>query len=394
MKNLFKFASLLAAAVMLFSCRGNVDDENPTNQEFPAGSKLVITTDKSFIQTFGGDYATISAEIAGTKITEDIIFYDADNQVVELDGFKFSATKAGEYQLWANYGTYNSEKITIKAVDVEIPATPIDPNPSSTSFKARTLLTEFTTTGCTYCPNMKLLLHNVMADAATADKLVFTACHPGLVGGVKDPAFIKTDFDTFCGSQGYPYVIFDMYYNDINYLTPVNTVQSLIDELCSSKEDVAAGIAVNSSVVDDQAVIKVTVKSAETNTYRVGAFLLEDGIYGKQSSATEDWMHNHDSVIRYIDAEYNVGSSKKYYGHLIGEIEKGKTADYLFTWDLDQIWTKGALAGEQYGGYYWDPFVEDNLHLVVFVTSVSDGVQYVNNVIDCSLYGTTKFEYR
>ena len=66
---------------------------------------------------------------------------------------------------------------------------------------------------------------------------------------------------------------------------------------------------------------------------------------------------------------------------------------------LDEIWDKGALNGEMYGGYYWDPFVENNLHLAVFVSTIStddkgNEYYYVNNAIDCPVNGQTPYEYR
>ena len=284
----------------------------------------------------------------------------------------------------------------------EIPETPADPKPSSTDFKARTLITEFTTTGCSWCPSMKRVLHGALEDAETADKVVMTACHSSLVNSVKDPAYIRTGYEDFSGATGLPFVFCDMYYG-FGYYNGLSAkdLMGLFDELCTEKEAAAAGIAVTSSLEDGQLVAKVTVKAAQTGSYRVGAFLLEDGIYGKQTSAGEDdWMHNHDNVIRYIDSRYYSNAGREqFYGHSVGEVEAGKTADHVFVWMLDDIWSKGALAGEQYGGYYWDPFVENNLHLAVFVSTIStddkgNEYYYVNNAIDCPVNGQTPYEYR
>lgn len=141
----------------------------------------------------------------------------------------------------------------------------------------------------------------------------------------------------------------------------------------------------------------MTVKAAVDAEYRIGAFLLEDGIYGVQSGGSaEDWMNTHDGVIRYIDSQYG---KDQYFGHSVGVVEKGCTADYVFDWDLDVIWSEGALKGEQYGNYYWDEFVMENLHLVVFVSTIGtddkgNQFYYVNNVIDCPINGLTPYEYK
>lgn len=405
MKSIFKYASLLMAAVMLFSCQGTIDpsqdgpgdgpdpvDPTPT----PENLTLKLMSDRNLLQA-NVDVATLTVTLGDEAITEDVTIYDGDFKVVDLKDFKFVAPAAGDYVFWASYGTYNSEEISIRAIDVPIPETPADSKPESTSFKARVLMTEFTTTGCAYCPNMKILLHNALEDASVADKVVLTACHSGLINGKADPAFVKTTLDDFCNVSGFPNVNFDMYYSFGNYNVGTSEMRGIIDDMYSAKEDVAAGIAVNSSVDGEKLLFKVTLKAAADGEYRVGAFLLEDGIYGVQSGGSaQDWMNTHDGVIRYIDSRYG---KDQYFGHSVGKVEKGRTADYVFDWDLDVIWSEGALKGEQYGNYYWDEFVMDNLHLVVFVSTLGtddkgNQFYYVNNVIDCPVNGMTPYEYR
>lgn len=412
MKNIFKYASLLMAAVMLFSCQGTIDPEQSgENPDVPSGKPtpekptpedltLRIISDRNLVQT-NVDVATITVTLGDEVLTEGVTFYDKDFNVIEMPDFKFVAKKAGDHVIWANYGTYESDEITIKAIDVPIPETPADPKPESTSFKTRVLMTEFTTTGCAYCPNMKSLLHRTLEDAEYADKVVLTACHSGLINGKADPAYVKTTFDDFCSISGFPTVNFDMYYSFGNYTVSKSEVQGMIDDFHASKEAVAAGIAVNSSVDGDKMIVKATVKAAEDGVYRVGAFLLEDGIYAVQSGGSaEDWMNTHDDVIRFMDSKYYSSAGKdQYFGHSVGNIGKGQTADYVFDWDLDVIWSEGALNGELYGGVYWDEFVMENLHLVVFVSTLGtddkgNQYYYVNNVIDCPVNGMTPYEYR
>ncbi len=386
------------AAAMLFACSGHEPDDNGGGG---SDDKLVLTSDKNLIQTFGGDFATLSVTLGGKPVTEDVIFFDANKKVVDVPDFKFSTEIPGEHQLIASYGTYLSEPVTIKAIGVEIPQTPADPNPGSTGFKARVLLTEFTTTGCTYCPGMKRLIHGAMEDAAIADKVVFTACHSGLINNVMDPLYIKTGYEDFSKSTGFPYMFCDMYYGFGYYPTwSVNNMTDIINQLYGNRKD-AAGIAVTSSLVDGQLVAKVTVKAAKAGNYRVGAFLLEDGIYGKQSNvgAGEEWMHTHDDVIRYIDSQSYIGGKETYYGHSVGRIETGKTADYVFVWDIDEIWKTGNKNCGIYGGCDWDAFVIENLHLAVFTTTTGTDLEgresyVISNAIDCPVNGQTLFEYK
>lgn len=409
MKRFFNYASLLMAAVVLFSCQGTVDPDqiepNPDpNPEKPTPEKpkpepedleLKLTASRNLVQV-NVDEVILTVYLGDEVITDDVTFYDGNFKVLNIPNFRYIAPKAGDQVIWASYGTYNSDEILIKAIDIPIPETPEDPQPESTDFKARVLMTEFTTTGCAYCPNMKILLHNALSDESVADKVVLTACHSGLINGKADPAFVKTTFDDFCNVSGFPNVNFDMYYSFGNYTVGASEMRQLINDMYSVKADVAAGIAVNSALYDESLVAKVTVKAAVDAEYRIGAFLLEDGIYGVQSGGSaEDWMNTHDGVIRYIDSQYG---KDQYFGHSVGVVEKGCTADYVFDWDLDVIWSEGALKGEQYGNYYWDEFVMENLHLVVFVSTIGtddkgNQFYYVNNVIDCPINGMTPYEY-
>ena len=79
MKNIFKIASLLAAAVMLFSCHGYYDPNDPANggSGGPVDDGVLrIKSDKNLIQTFGGDHATLTVTLGSKVITEGVTFFD------------------------------------------------------------------------------------------------------------------------------------------------------------------------------------------------------------------------------------------------------------------------------------------------------------------------------
>ncbi len=392
MKNLFKYASLLLAAAMLFACDGNIDTEDPNGDG--AENPLKVTADKSIIQTFGGDFATITVTLDGEPVTEEVTFYDENFQIMELTDFKFSTATPGEYKIIAAYGTYTTKDnpLNIMAVSVDIPETPADPEPERTDFKTRVLIVEHTGTECGFCPPMKTLIHKSMEDEAFADRIVLTNCH---TFNSNDPAYFnENQFKEFNGVDGHPYLLLDSYkaFNDYNQ-TPA-FFKNMVGELYDAKNDVSAGIAVNSVLSEDQAIIKVGVKAAETASYRVGAYLLEDGIKGNQTSATADWMHIHDGVISHVDAKYYAASgSARYYGHSLGEIAKGKSGEYLFIWNLDDI------QAERQTGCSRKAFVKENLRIAVFVTTVGadekgNEFYYVNNVIEAPINGSTPYEYR
>lgn len=387
MKRLLTFASLLTAAVMLLSCNGTNDEGGGS----VTGHTLKLLSDKNLIQTFGGDYATLTVTLDGVPVTENVTFFDGSNAVIDLPDFRFSSDKVGKFEIWANYGTYNSEPISISAIDIAIPDTPEDPKPENTDFKTNVLLTEFTTVGCSACPAMKRILHEIEEDASLADKLIFTESHTGLVGGVADPCYLHDkDFEEFCMITGYPTVKLDLAgtYNNGNSLD----IKSDVTKIHAAKEKFAPGIAVHSVLKDDKVVAKVTVKAKETSSYRVGAFLVENGVYAVQNNAGDaSWMHTHNNVIRYIDAQYK----SSYYGVPVAEIEAGRTGDIMLSWILDDIWEYGTEKGAVNGGMPWPERDNTRLRMIVFV-SMSDGQggYIVANAVDCPINGETPYQYR
>ena len=143
MKNIFKIASLLAAAVMLFACgeKNNGGDEGVGNGDF------YLVVDKDVIQSNGTDASTLTVYLAGKDVTADAVIYNDKNEELSLVDGKFTATSNGEYKFWATYGTYSTYNknlddnglVTVKAISVAVPDVVADPSASKTSFVHRTL---------------------------------------------------------------------------------------------------------------------------------------------------------------------------------------------------------------------------------------------------------------
>ena len=132
-------ASLLCAALMSFTCSKtpNGDEPNGGNGNEPGNEpgtettikSVTLSSDRNVIKCDGTDGATFSLVADdGTVITEGIEFFDNNMNAVTLKNGKFTAEKAGEYTFWAAYKTFNSNQITIKAINADIPAPAADPN--------------------------------------------------------------------------------------------------------------------------------------------------------------------------------------------------------------------------------------------------------------------------
>jgi hypothetical protein len=105
-------------------------------------------------------------------------------------------------------------------------------------------------------------------------------------------------------------------------------------------------------------------------------------------------MNKHDACVRYIDArEDSANGTERWYGFSLGKIEKGKTADYLFVWNLQDIWNDVNVPIA-----YWNEFVLENLRLAAFVTTTGEDdrgnqVYYINNAVNAAVNGETPFAY-
>ena len=392
MNKIMKFASLLAAAVMLISCGGE-------NNGGSLSGVLKIQADKTLIQSDGEDYATLTVTLDGVAVTSDVVFYEGTT-ALNIEDFKYFSTVPGDHEIWASYQTFVSDPVTISAISVKIPETPADPNPSSTDFKSRVMAIQFTGTGCGYCSQFMSRLKDAMESESFNDECVQVAVHNyQYTSSYPDYAYFAWDWATGMlkvtdlvsgkGGQGptNPSIILDYVYGYYLYeSTNAEHYRSNVVMINDQKKADACGIAVNAKLDDGQVVAKVTVKAAKTGNYRVGAMLLEDGIYGKQINGS-DWMNTHNGCVRHIDAKAKIGNAETYYGHSLGTVEAGKTADYLFIWNLADLQKKNDP------NFYWNDFVQENLRMAVFVTNVKNDVYQINNAVNVDFNVELPFEY-
>lgn len=400
MKTLKLFAIFCATALLCNSCLtgvGTDEDMNaPVKPQIPADGKLELTATPETIIADGEDFSVLKLTKGGVEITDDFTLYDGDNQEVELPEMKFSTTKKGKYEFWASYGTDVTETITIKAEEKkpDAPDAPGDDNPDKLNFKRRVLIIQFTGTGCGYCPGMTQVLRQIMSDTTAQQynkNAVLVAAHRY---NEDDPAYLKgAALDQAMGVAGFPQVAVDMHTRTSYYV--YSAVSSMVNSALT-RVDARAGIAAVSEYDEATRTVSVTatVKAAETNYFRIGAWLIEDGIYGAQSNygVAEGDFSIHDHCVRIADSKR---TSTDFTGHSLKqtesvgdegevvieelEMEAGETANYSFSLKLDSSWER------------------KNCRLVLFVTSpeARNGRKYfyVNNVVEMPINGTIDFEY-
>lgn len=347
---------------------------------------LTVSLTNTVIET-GGDRAFLIVRYDGTVLNEGYDIYDlATNEKVSLPTMSvssvsgtvyqlpyYSASTAGNRTFWVSYKTYDTSRtpLTVTAVDFDIPTRPTDPQPDNLQFKHRSLIIQFTGLGCGYCPFMIAALRDVLSDEAYDSKAVLAALHT-YQGDPYAPA--DKSIDRFFGVTGYPYVLFDMMkgFGNYGYTTNVSYLKKFIDSSLSTPA--RAGISVRTSKDDKTLIIRMTVKAAVAGKFRVGAWVLENGLTGRQSNYGMDGeFYTHDNVVRLADSKN--GSSHT--GHDIGYLNSGDSSDYLFVIQLDPEWN------------------QKNCHLVLFVSTPGDNGNYVitNTVATRSLTDAVTMEY-
>ena len=386
MKRIFAMMALLLAAVSFNSCDHKQGDDVGLNADF------YITSDKDVIKSDGVDKARIIVYLQGKDVTADAIIYDADFNPVTLEDGCFATTTQGAYKFCAYYGTYSTYNrnyednglYTINAIPYDVPQPAEDTAPANLDFVHRAFLTQYTGTGCGYCPYMTKIIKSIAAEGVIPAKAVIAAAHSGY--NSNDPAAINRP-----KVSNYPYLHVDLV-NGFTHNNGADVLKALIDQSIAPKAK--AGIAVNSVLYREakKLVVTVSVKAAEAGLYNVGAWLLEDDIYARQDDYDNQGEHGvedvensydyHDNCVRIVDSDY-MGT---FFGRLIGNMKAGETVEKTFVMDLKIDNGKKS------------DWVTEKLHLAVFVSNGQKSgskISYsVCNAVDCKINKEYSFEYR
>ena len=247
---------------------------------------------------------------------------------------------------------------------------PADPQPQSTDFSHRIMLLQHTGTACPNCPRLMTSLREIAADPTYAAKYQHVASHSY---NTDDPAYseaAKKISDAFC--KAYPELTFNLSGETTGDDTSVATIKRYIDQLYKDSAD--AGIAAAAQVNGNTLSVKVQVKAATENSYRVAAWILEDDIKAQQSSngALEEWMHTHENALRaFSGSSLNLGI----YGEKLGTLKAGETAEKDLTIELQNDWKI------------------ENCKVFILVNSSKDGKFDVANCTICPIGGNVAYQY-
>lgn len=383
MKHIFTIFLCAAAALSMLSCTGKADPDNT------AGNGLEIRSSASFISVGGNDVAYLSVYYDGEDVTgsDDITVYIVeDGQTLEYEDTKWSSEVECEVQFYAVWGDVVSSSITVAAV-AGMTELPEDPKPDLyDDFVKKSFMVQGTSVGCPVCPYVIVALdefYTMESYAEYASKAVLASAHANI--NVSDPMTCQASLmvlEAFrTAFSGFPSLMFD--FNESIRLSSnatANSIRSLVATSLKTKASSAISAVVSGTESEGKVKVSAAVKVSDAGSYRIAAWLLEDGIEYLQYNGTDIELPQtieHDNAVRAISSMDPVT------GEYLGgnqTTEAGTKSEFSCEFDID------------------DAKVDNlgNCHVVVFVTKQSGngaGKYYIDNVIDCGINERVAFQY-
>ena len=363
-------ASFAVAAGFLWACGNPVEEVVPVIE-----GEISLTSDTDQLRSDGVDAVTFNVAVTDAQgvvhdVTEHAEIY-LNYEKKPLSSNVFSAQKEGEYVFYAVYGLKVSEEVVITAIN-DVPQLPADPQEDNVSFRHRMLLVQHTGATCSNCPRMMESLRTLSQDESYNGLYHHVASH-SYNGGEADAAYSEAARDLSMAyniSGLYPMLTFNLTSTSVG--TDLQEIKTQIDALKKDKADV--GIAAAASLSGDDVLVNVEIKAAKANTYRVAAWLLEDGIYSLQSGMSESWHNTHDNALRYAAGK---SSQLSFVGDRLGEVAAGEKTGKVFVLPVEDEW------------------VAENCEVLVLVTAADENGNYdVVNCALCQIGETVAYDYK
>jgi hypothetical protein len=351
------------------SCRVDVTISQEAAQLTP-----VLSAQKTVIEA--GSQVEFIVTVADEDVTAEATIYEYYTKQEVSNPYTIDVE--GEHIFYAKHDNNESKILTITVIPKGSPELPEDSDPDNYTFKYRMLLIDHTGTDCGYCPYMMESLKTLSENSAYNDYYNIAMAHSY---NSSDPAYSPVAKSLFYYYNrtlnvltGYPTLTFNYCYEDSASYN-LNNIYYHFNNLKKESQD--AAIAVATKIQENDVVVNVALKSAESRIYKINILILEDNIYGDQYNGWESWMHYHNNAIR---ASYAVFSFADISGAEWGYVGANSTASKIFRiTGIDNKW------------------VRDNLKVLVIIAAQDpeyDNKYEVVNTAMCPINGSIGFEYR
>ena len=361
----------LVALCALVGCHGQVDDPTTDQPEAIIEGALELRCNRDIIIPNGSDSARLQLLVtAANGIVHDVTSgaeFFVTGEAEPLASPDFTTTSPADYEIYAIYGMGVSEKVKVSAIDgiAELPE-----DKGSGDFAHRILLLQHTGADCGACPQVISVLKTLSEDASYASRYCHIASHSYYTDNATSSW--ATNLSGYLGVMYYPDLTYN--YNKSYFYamepTDLESIKGRIDELQSPYAAVGVSAAVTHK--DGKLYVNSEIKSVVNNDYRVAYWVLEDGIYDRQTGATAAWMNTHNNALRKM---YGTTLINQIYGESVGVLGAGDSARRIVAIDCEDGW------------------VLENCKVAVIVSSTISDDHELENIIICPIGGSVAYEY-
>jgi hypothetical protein len=353
-----KFFALVAATVAMFAACTPGGDVTTATGDITLSAETVVEVNTPI--------HFVVKDSSGANVTNGATIYDKSHDFAQVEN-PFTPTMDGDYTFYAVVGDAISKDFKV-TVTPEVPALPEDTDTANTSFKHRILLVDHTGNTCGYCPRMMKALKEI-EESGDFDGKYYEAMSHSYAN--TDPAFsgAAASISSHYGLQGYPTLTYNFYHPTSSSYNAEH-IKGQINALW--KESADAGIAASTNLAAKSVVVNAEVKAAVDGEYSITAWLLEDGIYAKQTNATDEWMNTHNNAIR------QAATTSPLTGYELGALKPGETAEQILNLTIAR-----------------DTWNRDNMKVMLIVSKKGDNKKFdVANVVICPINDSVTYDYK
>lgn len=345
MKKIFYILACTLFAGFAAGCSGS--EENGT------ASKLTLEVDKTSITADGADKCVFTVKMDGEAV-EDAAIWQIGTPDLKLGGYEFTTATAGSYTFEARYNGATSERVTVNATEPEVPAGP-------EKYYRKVVVMKLTGVKCQQCPKADQSLLTLVS--RIPDRVVLMSFHGYSADDPMNVDVTQTLYSRF-GITGYPGAIVDLRTRPGHTGEAPYTFCKEAIEVSCNEYPATCGLRVDSKIENGKIDFTVGVTSNTGGNYRLGVFVMEDGIiYPQDMDGMTNENYRHDHTVRRM-------VSKTLDGDSLGKLEADKEVTRTFSVELDKDWNA------------------DNLYIVAFA---QDPYGYINNVVECEANGSTDY---
>ena len=353
-----KFFALVAATVAMFAACTPGGDVTTATGDITLSAETVVEVNTPI--------HFVVKDSSGANVTNGATIFDKSHDFAQVEN-PFTPTEDGDYTFYAVVGDAISKDFKV-TVTPEVPALPEDTDAANTSFKHRILLIDHTGNTCGYCPQMMKALKEI-EESGDFDGKYYEAMSHSYAN--TDPAFsgAAASISSHYGLQGYPTLTYNFYHPTSSSYNAEH-IKGQINALW--KESADAGIAASTNLAAKSVVVNAEVKAAVDGEYSITAWLLEDGIYAKQTNATDEWMNTHNNAIR------QAATTSPLTGYELGTLKTGETAEQILNLTIAR-----------------DTWNRDNMKVMLIVSKKGDNKKFdVANVVICPINDSVTYDYK